>query len=217
MEDRGAALIQKHRSLRKLYLNTVEAIVRAIEAKDPYTVGHSKRVSKYSALLAHKMNMPADEIADIEVAGLLHDVGKIGISDELLRKPSKLTVEEYETIQEHPLISLKILDPIHELKRVKEYVKYHHEKWDGKGYPDGLKEEDIPTGAMILAVADAFDTMWIGRLYHPPWDLETVVKEFQKNSGSQFDPKVVDAFVLLIKENRESLEKVRKENPPRFS
>lgn len=216
IENRTSALIEKHRSLQKLFINTVEAIARAIEAKDPYTQGHSKRVSKYCTRIAQKMEVNSEDIIDIELAGLLHDVGKIGISDAILSKPSKLSIEEYESIKEHPLISLKIIEPIHELKKVKEYVKYHHEKWDGTGYPEGLKAEEIPLGARILSLADAFDTMWIGRQYHAAWNLETVIKEFQKNKETQFDPHVVDAFVELIQEDQVTFDKIRMENPPRF-
>lgn len=217
VENRTSALIDKHRSLQKLYINTVEAIARAIEAKDPYTQGHSKRVSKYCAYIATRLNLSVDEIHDIEIAGLLHDVGKIGISDEILGKPSKLTIEEYEEIKEHPMISLKIIEPIQELKTVKQYVKYHHEKWDGTGYPEGLKGEAIPLGARILSVADAFDTMWIGRQYHAAWDVDTVIKEFQKNKGTQFDPKVVDIFAELIRDEQTAFEQIRTDNPPRFN
>ncbi len=217
VENRTAALIEKHRSLQKLYINTIEAIARAIEAKDPYTQGHSKRVSKYCSRIAQRLGVDPEEMHDIEIAGLLHDVGKIGISDAILGKPTKLSIEEYEEIKEHPLISLKIIDPIQELKRVKEYVKYHHEKWDGTGYPQGLKAEAIPLGARILSVADAFDTMWIGRQYHAAWDLETVVREFQKNKGSQFDPHVIDAFTDLLREEQQVFDQIRQEYPPRFN
>ena len=214
VETRTAELIKKHRSLQKLYVNTVEVIARAIEAKDSDTQGHSKRVSKYCTHIAHRMGVEPEELQNIEIAGLLHDVGKIGIADEILGKPTKLTIEEYEAIKEHPLISLKIIEPIEELKRVKEYVKHHHERWDGKGYPSGLKSEEIPLGARILSVADAFDTMWIGRQYHAAWDLETVIKEFQNNRETQFDPKVVDTFTELIREDPNLFTQIRKQNPP---
>lgn len=217
VESRTAALIEKHRSLQKLYISTVEAIARAIEAKDPYTEGHSKRVAKYCSRIAQKMNVPTEDIHDIEIAGLLHDVGKIGISDAILTKPTRLSIEEYESIKEHPLISLKIIEPIQELKRVKEYVKYHHEKWDGTGYPEGLKGPMIPLGARILSIADAFDTMWIGRQYHAAWDITTVVKEFEKNKGTQFDPEIIDIFIHLISEDQPAFDKIRLENPPRFN
>ncbi|OGR83888.1 MAG: hypothetical protein A2902_00485 [Elusimicrobia bacterium RIFCSPLOWO2_01_FULL_64_13] len=217
VDSRTTALISKHRSLQKLYLSTVEAIVRAIEAKDPYTVGHSKRVSKYCARIAEKLNVPVADLNDIEIAGLLHDVGKIGISDAILAKPSRLSIEEYESIKEHPLISLKIIEPIQELNRVKLFVKHHHEKWDGTGYPDRLKEEGIPVGARILSVADAFDTMWIGRQYHASWDLDTVIEEFKRNRGTQFDPAVVDAFIELVTHDQSAFDLIRQENPPRFS
>ncbi len=217
VDNRPAALLEKHRSLQKLYFNTVEAIVRAIEAKDPYTVGHYKCVSKYCQRIAEKMRMTDLDIQDIVIAGLLHDVGKIGILDTVLTKPTRLSIEEYEHIKEHPLISLKIIEPIEELKKAKEYVKHHHEKWDGTGYPDQLKAEKIPLGARILSVADAFDTMWIGRQYHAAWDLETVIKEFQKNRWTQFDGEVVDFFVDLIKEDQEAFDHIRQENPPMFS
>ncbi|OGR89126.1 MAG: hypothetical protein A3A86_05730 [Elusimicrobia bacterium RIFCSPLOWO2_01_FULL_60_11] len=217
VENRTAALLSKHRSLQKLYFNTVEAIVRAIEAKDPYTVGHSKRVSKYCTRIAEKMKLGEADVQDVMIAGLLHDVGKIGISDAVLTKTSRLSIEEYELIKEHPLISLKIIEPIHELKKAKEYVKYHHEKWDGTGYPDGLKGEAIPLGARILSVADAFDTMWIGRHYHEAWDMDTVIGEFRKNSGTQFDKTVVDAFNHLIVDERAAFDRIREDNPPQFS
>ena len=128
-----------------------------------------------------------------------------------------ISIEEYELIKEHPLISLKIIEPIHELKKAKEYVKYHHEKWDGTGYPDGLKGEAIPLGARILSVADAFDTMWIGRHYHEAWDMDTVIGEFRKNSGTQFDKTVVDAFNHLIVDERAAFDRIREDNPPQFS
>lgn len=214
VETRTAELIKKHRSLQKLYINTVEVIARAIEAKDSDTQGHSKRVSKYCVHIARKMGVEHEDLQNIEIAGLLHDVGKIGIADEILGKPTKLTIEEYEAIKEHPLISLKILEPIDELKQVKEYVKHHHERWDGRGYPGGLKENEIPLGARILSVADAFDTMWIGRQYHAAWNLEKVIKEFENNRNSQFDPKVVDTFIELIREVPDLFSQIRKENPP---
>lgn len=217
VENRTAALLDKHRSLQKLYLNTVDAIVRAIEAKDPYTVGHSKRVSKYGARIAEKMGLEETDVQDVMIAGLLHDVGKIGISDALLTKSSQLSIEEYELIKEHPLISLKIIEPIQELNKAKDYVKYHHEKWDGTGYPEGLKGEAIPMGARILSVADAFDTMWIGRHYHEAWDMDTVIGEFRKNSGTQFDKTVVDAFNRLIVDERAIFDQIREDNPPQFS
>jgi len=216
VESRTAALIEKHRSLQKLFINTVEAIARAIEAKDPYTVGHSKRVSKYCSHIAHKMGLESSETHDIEVAGLLHDVGKIGIPDAILGKPNRLSIEEYESIKEHPLISLKIIEPIQELGKVRDYVKYHHEKWDGTGYPEGLRGEDIPMGARVLSVADAFDTMWIGRQYHAAWSLDDVIMEFQKNRDTQFDGRVVNAFVDLIREDQVAFERIKKDNPPRF-
>ncbi len=217
VDNRTRALLEKHRSLQKLYFNTVEAIVRAIEAKDPYTVGHSKRVSKFSVRIAEQMLLTETDIQDVMIAGLLHDVGKIGIMDSVLTKPSRLSIEEYEHIKDHPLISVKIIDPIAELKKAKDYVKYHHEKWDGTGYPEGLKGEAIPLGARILSVADAFDTMWIGRHYHVPWDMNTVIEEFQKNCGLQFDKAVVDAFVALIAEDPNVFDQIRDENPPQFS
>ncbi len=217
VENRTAALLEKHRSLHNLYFNTVEAIVRAIEAKDPYTVGHSKRVSKFCVRIAEVMNLSEADVQDVMIAGLLHDVGKIGISDAVLTKPSRLSIEEYEHIKEHPLISLKIIEPIQELKKAKDYVKYHHEKWDGTGYPEGIKGDAIPLGARILSVADAFDTMWIGRHYHSAWDMDTVTQEFLKNCWTQFDKQVVEAFSKLVESDQNALDQIRDENPPLFS
>lgn len=184
-----------YENIQKVYLATIEVLATAIDAKDPYTQGHSRRVTQYSMAIAEELNMGSKEIDAVRYAGLLHDVGKIGINDSIIRKPARLTDEEYAIIKKHPEIGAKILRPVDFLADKVPGVKHHHEYYDGRGYPDHLKGEEIPLIARIICVADAFDAMTTNRPYRKGLSLNTAVAELNKFSGKQFDPACVDAFL----------------------
>ncbi|WP_409252392.1 diguanylate cyclase [Bacillus sp. SCS-153A] len=177
------------------------AFAEAMDAKDSYTQKHSETVSRYSGSIAAGLGLTELEIKRITIAGLLHDVGKIGVPDSILNKPAKLTDEEFEIIKQHPTLGKNILEHISSIKDILEYVEFHQERYDGKGYPDGLKGEQIPLGARIVAVADAFHAMTSSRPYRQtPLTLEQAIKELKEHSGTQFDPIVVDVFVSMVEE-----------------
>lgn len=184
-----------YENIQKVYLSTIEVLATAIDAKDPYTQGHSRRVTQYSVAIAEELNLSPKEIEDIRYAGLLHDVGKIGIKDSIIRKPGRLTDEEYAIIKKHPAIGAKILRPVDFLADKIPGVLHHHEYYDGRGYPDHLTGEDIPLAGRIICVADAFDAMTTNRPYRKGLTVKTAVGELKKFSGKQFDPVCVEAFL----------------------
>lgn len=185
-------------SLRESYLNTIQALSMAIDAKDRYTHGHSKRVSEISLLIAREMNFDEEQIELLEYAADLHDIGKIGISELIISKEGKLTVDEYEIIKTHPLVGETIVEPVPFLQEIKPIIRHHHERFDGYGYPDGLAGEEIPLMSRIILIADAYDAMTSDRPYRKALSHEEAVKEIRKHSGSQFDPKVVKAFLNVF-------------------
>jgi len=191
---------------KKLFLSTVTALATAIEAKDKYTIGHTGRVVKYSVAIARNLEgitIPnAKEFEEnLMIAALLHDIGKIGISENLLNKRDSLTPGERKSISQHPLMGVEILNPISEFKDVLLGVKYHHERYDGKGYPFGLKGNQIPLAAAIIAVADAFDAMTSDRPYRKAFSHEKAVNDIKINRGKQFNPVIVDSFMKMIGNN----------------
>jgi len=175
-------------------LATVAALAAAVDAKDPYTQGHSHRVSRYAATLARAMLLPVPDLARIELAGQLHDVGKIGVPDACLTKPGKLTADEYLAIQQHPVIGERMLAEVPYLREILPAVRHHHERWDGEGYPDRLSGSQIPPDAAILAVADSFDAMTSSRTYRAALPTAEARRRILEGSGSQFSPEVVRAF-----------------------
>ncbi|MCX7709441.1 MAG: HD domain-containing protein, partial [Clostridia bacterium] len=182
---------------RKYFIRTIDCLIAAVEAKDSYTEGHSQRVSKYAVQIATKLGLSKEQIEDIKIAGILHDIGKIGISDSILLKPSKLTEEEYEVVKQHPAISNKILYPVGFSDRTLKAIAFHHERYDGKGYPFGLSGEDITIEAQIISVADAYDAMTSNRSYRYSLGKEDAIKEILANRGTQFNAVVVDAFAEI--------------------
>lgn len=184
-----------YENIQKVYLSTIEVLATAIDAKDPYTQGHSRRVTQYSVAIAEEMNLTTKEIENIRYAGLLHDVGKIGIKDSIIRKPGRLTDEEYAIIKMHPAIGAKILRPVDFLADKIPGVLHHHEYFDGRGYPDHLTGQTIPLAGRIICVADAFDAMTTNRPYRKGLSVNTAVGELKKFSGKQFDPECVEAFL----------------------
>ncbi|MFQ6133217.1 MAG: GAF and HD-GYP domain-containing protein [Armatimonadota bacterium] len=174
-------------------LGAMRALSSAIDAKHPYTHGHTQRVTEHAMYIAHQIGMPKPECDDLELAALLHDVGKIGSPESLLDKPGKLTDEEWEIIREHPGRGGDMIANIAQMEKVAAIIRHHHERWDGKGYPDGLSGEQIPLGARILALADAFDAMTTERAYKPAYPPEQAFLELRRCGGSQFDPSLVEA------------------------
>ena len=195
-------IINQIEQINKMSLQTVTTIANIIDARDNYTKGHSTRVADYTALLAYKLGMNKNEIEDIHSIALLHDIGKLGIPDSILNKPGKLTNEEYQVMKNHTVIGGNILKDMSMLKDIDLGAKYHHERYDGKGYPDGLKGEQIPYIARIISVADAFDAMTSDRVYRKHLDSIIVVNELEKGKGTQFDPVIADAMLSLIKSEK---------------
>ena len=189
--------------MRKMYIETIRALAAAIDAKDPYTKGHSERVTQTSVSLARELNLSEREIENIEYTALLHDIGKIGIDDSILGKKSSLTSQEFDKIKEHTIMGAKIIEPVDFLKNSYKAIYHHHEKYNGKGYPDGLKSEDIPILARIIAVADAYDAMGSDRPYRKKLNKDKILKELKDQSGKQFDPEVVKALISILDRERE--------------
>lgn len=191
--------IKLYESLENFYLEMVQTLARVIDAKDSYTGDHAGRARQKARRLAEELRMPAQMIRYVEYAALLHDIGKIGIDGAILSKPGKLTPEEYEEIKKHPAIGYQILSPIHFLGPVSQMVLYHQEWYNGLGYPEGLKGEEIPLGARIVATIDAWDAMRSDRPYRKALSTEIAEDQLVKGSGKQFDPQVVTAFLKLEK------------------
>ncbi len=185
----------------KIFLHVVSALAEAIDAKDNYTNGHSGRVADYSREIAKRYGYSAKEQNDIFMMGLLHDVGKIGIPDAVINKPSRLSDDEYETIKTHPVLGARILGKIKEMPSLANGARWHHERFDGKGYPDGLSGNDIPVEARIIAVADSYDAMTSHRSYRNPLEQAVVREELVKGRGNQFDPTFADIMIEMIDED----------------
>lgn len=177
------------------YLNTVHALVSAIEASDAYTRGHSERVTRYSLAVAKHMGLPADSVKRLERAAILHDIGKIGVDVALLHKEGKLSSEDVNCLQQHPIIGVRILEPIHFLRDVRAIIEQHHERYDGKGYPHGIAGEGLLLESRILAVSDTYDAMTSNRPYRKALSHEIAIQEITDHSGTQFDPQVAEAFI----------------------
>jgi HD-GYP domain-containing protein (c-di-GMP phosphodiesterase class II) len=187
--------INLNQSVLAGYKSTIAALAAAIDAKDPSTCGHSRRVMEYAVMCGSELMLSKKNLEVLEYAGLLHDIGKIGISENILRKPAALTGEEYNIIRSHSLIGGNILKDIAFLEEARGLVLHHHERFDGTGYPDGLRGEEIPMGARLLAVADTFDTMTTDRYYRAALSEECAITEIKQCSGSQFCPLTAQAFV----------------------
>jgi putative nucleotidyltransferase with HDIG domain len=181
------------------YLNTVQALISAVEASDPYTRGHSERVTRYSMALARKLDLSESACKDLEQAAILHDIGKIGIDDSLLHKVDQLSLRDIDRLRQHPLIGMRILEPIQYMHRIREIIGQHHERFDGKGYPLGLSGEKLLLEARILAVTDSYDAMTSDRPYRKALSHEVAISEIEQNIGTQFDPRVAETFISLIK------------------
>jgi HD-GYP domain-containing protein (c-di-GMP phosphodiesterase class II) len=184
-----------HQSILEAYTGTIRALAAAIDAKDPYTRGHSQRVMEYSLLTGGYLSIDRDDMETLEYAAVLHDIGKLAIESKILNKPGALDESEWEIVRAHPVIGANILRSVPFLEKASELVLCHHERFNGQGYPNKLKGEDIPLGARIIGVADAFDTMTTDRSYRSALSVEHAVRELNNCSGGQFCPEAVKAFV----------------------
>jgi HD-GYP domain-containing protein (c-di-GMP phosphodiesterase class II) len=171
------------------------ALSQAIEARDPYTRGHSERVSSLAQVVARRLGWKSSRLAALRVGALLHDVGKLNLDEVVLRKKGPLDEREYGEIKRHPLAGARLIRGVEALRPALPYILFHHERWDGRGYPTGRSREQIPTGARIVAVVDAFDAMISGRPYRPPLSIQAAITEVRRGAGTQFDPGVVTAFL----------------------
>ncbi|MBW2236891.1 MAG: response regulator [Deltaproteobacteria bacterium] len=200
VRERTKQLAEKHQELRTAYVETIKALAEAVDAKDAYTRGHSERVGVYASKLAREMGFPKEFIERVYIAGVLHDVGKIGVRDAVITKPDRLTPEEYAEIMEHPEVGAKILEPVSFLADIVPCVRHHHEWFDGsnRGYPHRLRGEQIPLPSRIILVADTVEAMTSDRPYRKAMSLDQVLRELTKYSGSQFDPVCVDAMLRLL-------------------
>jgi ribonuclease P protein subunit RPR2 len=186
--------------LRRSYTATVSALSNAVEARDAYTGAHAERVSAYGIEISHAVGLPAQDMPGLEFGFLLHDIGKVAIPDAILYKPEALTVEERALMEQHPLIGAEIVGRVEFLAGAVEVVRSHHERWDGRGYPDGLAQEEIPLPARVFAVADVLDALTTNRPYRPASSFAVAREMITAESGTQFDPLVVDAFNTLSDE-----------------
>lgn len=205
----NSQLSETYEKLENAYLEIVQTLRYTVEAKDPYTRGHSDRVSEFSVLIGKHLGLSDSDLKILEIGGLFHDIGKIGVPDTILRKESKLTDDEYSEIKNHPSIGAHILSTASIFSDIIPIVKHHHEKYDGNGYPGRLKGEEIPYLARIASIADTFDAMTSKRTYRDALPLENVIAEFERCKGTQFDPKLADVFLDILKNHYEEIKKIQ--------
>ena len=206
----NSELTQTYDKLEKAYLECIETLRYTVEAKDTYTRGHSDRVSNFSVLIGKHLGLSDKDLRLLEIGGLFHDIGKIGVPDNILQKNDKLTDDEYSEIKNHPSIGAHILSTATIFQDIIPIVKHHHEKYDGNGYPSRLKGEEIPYLARITAIADSFDAMTSRRVYRNSLPIDVVISEFEKNKGIQFDPNITDVFLNILRNNPEEIIEIQK-------
>lgn len=193
-----------YEDMRNLFINTVASLANAIDAKSPWTKGHSERVMHIAARIAREMGLPENEVEGVRLGGLLHDIGKIGVIEALLEKPAALSDDEFPPLRAHPEKGVAILSPISQLNHILPAILHHHERYDGTGYPTGLKGEEIPLSARIVAVADSFDAMVSERPYKKGYSVAEAISELRRGAGSQFDPHVVECFARYVERAMET-------------
>lgn len=194
-----------------ILMKAIKALIAAMEAKDEYTSGHSMRVVKYAMMLAEKLNLSQEDKFLLQLSAALHDIGKIGMPDNILKKSATLKEMEFLYMKEHPVIGSKIVGEIDDLKEVAAIIKHHHERYDGTGYPDGLKGEVIPLFARILSIVDAYESLVSDRIYRKSIDMEDAIKILVHNSGKQFDPNLVQLFIDELKKSNVNLKEEKLE------
>ena len=193
-------LNEQNEKIQNMTVQTITTVANALDAKDSYSEGHSRRVAVYAAQIAEKLGFSKEDVRNVRIIALLHDIGKIGVPDSVLNKPGRLTDEEFELMKKHSVIGSEILKDIDMITGIAIGARFHHERFDGRGYPEGLKGEDIPYIARIIAVADAYDAMTSNRVYRKHLTPEQVMTELEKGEGTQFDPAIAQALELLIKD-----------------
>ena len=204
----NAELHETYEKLEQAYMESIETVRLTVDAKDPYTRGHSDRVSEYSTLIGKKLGLSEEELKTLRIGGLFHDLGKIGVPDSILLKTDKLTDQEYSEIKNHPSIGVNILSAASIFADILPIVKHHHEKYNGFGYPGKLKGEEIPYLARIAAVADSFDAMNSKRAYRDTLSIDIIKEEIAKNLGTQFDPEIGQVFLDILENNPEEIKKI---------
>ena len=209
IKDINEELKETNEKLEQAYMESIQTLRYTVEAKDPYTRGHSDRVSEYSVLIGKYLGLSDEDLRILRIGGLFHDIGKIGVPDSILLKPGKLTDDEYSEIKNHPSIGVHILSNATLFKDILPIVKHHHERFDGFGYPGKLKGEDIPYFARIAALADTFDAMTSKRSYRDSLPLDIVKAEINKNKGTQFDPKLADVFLDILNNHYDEINEIR--------
>lgn len=209
IKEMNVELKDTYDKLERAYMESIQTLRYTVEAKDTYTRGHSDRVSEYSVLIGKHLGLSDDDLKTIQVGGLFHDIGKIGVPDSILLKTDKLTDDEYSEIKNHPTIGTHILSTATIFQDIIPIVKHHHEKYDGFGYPGKLKGEDIPYFARIAAVADTFDAMTSKRTYRDALPIDVVKEEIKRCKGTQFDPNIADVFIDILENDYDEIKKIQ--------
>lgn len=209
VQKKTQEIAAQHEKLERISMQIVKALSGAVDAKDTYTNGHSLRVAEYSRELARRMGLSREMQDDIYMMGLLHDVGKIGVPDAIINKPARLTDDEYEVIKNHPVMGARILKNINDFPKLITGARWHHERYDGKGYPDGIAGEDIPVEARIIAIADAYDAMSSRRSYRDVLPQDIVRSEIENGTGTQFDPALTEIALSMIDDDKDYLMRER--------
>lgn len=202
-QELDEANYQLEQANERITLQSMYTLAKTIDAKDKYTNGHSMRVAEYSKMIAQRMGLPQEEIEELTNMAMLHDIGKIGVPDAIINKSSRLSDDEYDIIKKHPSIGYDILSEMPEMKDISVGARWHHERYDGTGYPDGLKGDEIPLYARIICVADAYDAMTSNRSYRKYMPQKKVKKEIEEGKGTQFDPKIANIMLEIVKEDKE--------------
>ena len=189
----------KNEQIQRMTMQTISAIANTLDAKDPYTEGHARRVSAYCVQMALELGMSKEDAENLRLVALFHDIGKVGVPDSVLKKPGRLNDEEFEEMKQHTIVGSDIIKDLSMVPGIFIGARYHHERYDGSGYPEGLKGEEIPYIARIIAVADAYDAMTTDRVYRKHLSIDQVLIELERGAGTQFDPDIVDATIKLVK------------------
>ena len=209
IKEINTKLSDTYEKLEQAYLESIKTLRYTIEAKDMYTRGHSDRVAAYSVLIGKKLSLPENDLKTLEIGGLFHDIGKIGVPDSVLLKEARLTDEEYSQIKQHPNIGVHILSNASIFDDILPIVEHHHEKYDGSGYPGKLSGNDIPYLARITSIADSFDAMASKRAYRDSLELSTIISEFKRCRGTQFDPELCDLFLDILENHYDEIKEIQ--------